>query len=170
MNQLFVFYSPDNLIYPEMKAVFEAKNNTCRLTFQWPSTLTFIGQSHDLKKIDPNELTREVGLWEYSCFEFFIKNKNNQEYIELNFSPNQAKWNAFHFTHYRSPIRETKKIIVTEVNLGPTFYSIQFAKPDFEYSIHPKVILFQELRNSALLLSDFHHPKSGPDFHLFSIS
>lgn len=170
MNKNFVFYTPDNLIYPEMKAIYDCQKDKSTLTFHWPSTLTFIGQPHELKKIDQNELTRELGLWEHSCFELFIKNKNNEEYVELNFSPNQAKWNAFHFTNYRSPIKETKKITVTELSVGPTFVSIHFLKPSFEYSIHPKVILFRDLRNSPIYLSDFQHPKTGPDFHLFSTS
>lgn len=43
---------------------------------------------------------REVGLWEHTCFEFFIGAKGAPEYHEFNLSP-AGHWNAFAFTDIR---------------------------------------------------------------------
>lgn len=51
----------------------------------------------------PNK-SRLLKLWEKSCFEFFIKNKNGQ-YIEFNFSPN-FEWNCFYFDKKGDPLKE----------------------------------------------------------------
>ncbi len=40
---------------------------------------------------------RKDGLWQKSCFEFFIKKWNSSEYIEVNLSPN-GEWQSYSFT------------------------------------------------------------------------
>ncbi len=47
---------------------------------------------------------RIIGLWEKTCFEFFIKNSRNH-YLEFNFSPNFS-WNIFYFKEVRGKLTE----------------------------------------------------------------
>ncbi len=39
---------------------------------------------------------RKVGLWESTCFEFFLLDKSSNSYYEFNFSPS-GMWNCFFF-------------------------------------------------------------------------
>ncbi len=50
-------------------------------------------------------LQRKIGLWEKTCFEFFIGNSESQDYWEYNFD-HQNFWNCFYLPSYRSPIQE----------------------------------------------------------------
>lgn len=40
------------------------------------------------------------GLWEHTCFEFFLAKENNNQYFEFNFSPSTA-WAVLSFSNYR---------------------------------------------------------------------
>lgn len=52
---------------------------------------------------------RKIGLWERSCFEFFIKNKEKSEYYEFNFSP-FGDWNCFYFASQNDELSEYNRI------------------------------------------------------------
>ena len=45
---------------------------------------------------------RADDLWQHTCMELFIRQKDHQAYAEINLSP-LACWNAYAFDHYRSP-------------------------------------------------------------------
>lgn len=46
--------------------------------------------------------TRQDGLWQRTCFEFFIKPGTGSAYYEFNFSP-AGLWQQYRFTNYRQP-------------------------------------------------------------------
>ncbi len=48
---------------------------------------------------------RKNGLWEETCFEFFLAVKNSHRYWEFNLSP-AGHWNVYRFAAYRQDIRE----------------------------------------------------------------
>ncbi len=48
---------------------------------------------------------RRKGLWEETCFEFFIRQGNLKNYWEFNLSP-AGHWNVFAFSGYREGMRE----------------------------------------------------------------
>lgn len=48
---------------------------------------------------------RKIGLWERTCFEFFIKMKGKSEYFEFNFAPS-GDWNCFHFSNRDQELNE----------------------------------------------------------------
>ena len=62
----------------------------------------------------PNKI-RLVKLWEKTCFELFIKNKNNQ-YIEFNFSPN-FEWNSFYFNKQGDALKELDRMQMPETDI-----------------------------------------------------
>ena len=45
--------------------------------------------------------SRVIGLWEDTCFEFFLANGSERSYVEFNFSPS-GDWQVFRFSDYRS--------------------------------------------------------------------
>ena len=47
-----------------------------------------------------NVPVRKHGLWEETCFEFFLAVKNLPHYWEFNLSP-AGHWNGYRFTAYR---------------------------------------------------------------------
>jgi hypothetical protein len=48
---------------------------------------------------------RRHGLWEETCFEFFLGTKNSPQYWEFNLSP-AGPWNVYHFADYRQGMAE----------------------------------------------------------------
>ncbi len=48
---------------------------------------------------------RRAGLWEHTCFEFFVGEKGSSGYWEFNLSP-AGHWNVYQFTDYRQGMRE----------------------------------------------------------------
>lgn len=48
--------------------------------------------------------TRQDGLWEETCFEFFIGVTNSPAYWEFNLSPN-GNWNVYYFNDYREGMK-----------------------------------------------------------------
>lgn len=44
---------------------------------------------------------RKEGLWNETCFEFFIKQPSTGEYLEFHFAPQSGAWNVIHFNSYR---------------------------------------------------------------------
>jgi hypothetical protein len=63
----------------------------------------------DLEKVltsSPQEIpARVIGLWESTCFEMFIKNKNSEEYFEFNCS-SANNWNVFYFQKQKAALKE----------------------------------------------------------------
>ncbi len=52
---------------------------------------------------------RKRGLWEETCFEFFLAPKEADHYWEFNLSP-AGHWNVYSFTSYRKGMREEPAI------------------------------------------------------------
>lgn len=63
----------------------------------------------DLSKISiPTTIVkplRKNELWQETCFEFFLANKNSPCYWEFNLSPS-GDWNIYKFTNYRQGMQE----------------------------------------------------------------
>lgn len=49
--------------------------------------------------------SRQRGLWEETCFEFFLARKDSPRYWEFNLSP-AGHWNAYRFAAYRQGMEE----------------------------------------------------------------
>ncbi len=53
---------------------------------------------------------RKYGLWEQTCFEFFLAPKNSRRYWEFNISPSGA-WNVYRFKNYREGMIEESAVL-----------------------------------------------------------
>ena len=119
---------------------------------------------------------RKMQLWENTCFEFFIKNKQDH-YIEFNFSP-RFEWNAFYFEKIRGPLTEMDLIsppTLDILNSSSRFYLI--AKIDlnnFPNSFKDSFLEQKFSFNTVIKLKSddyeywaLKHCDSKPNFHLF---
>ena len=112
---------------------------------------------------------RVIGLWENTCFEFFILSPAG-DYYEFNFATN-LNWNIFHFKNYRSKLKEAKDcpvplIDVRENKLHFT-YNLNSLPKDFYKMGKMKVGITAVLKdkNSKLTYWSLAHPKDKADFH-----
>lgn len=53
--------------------------------------------------------SRVIGLWNQTCFEFFLKCQSTGQYIEFNISPSHD-WNIFHFSKLGDELNELSEI------------------------------------------------------------
>jgi hypothetical protein len=58
---------------------------------------------------DSVAFARRMGLWEMTCFEFFLGVPGREDYWEVNLSP-AGYWNVFRLDGYRSGLREEQGI------------------------------------------------------------
>jgi hypothetical protein len=119
---------------------------------------------------------RIIGLWEKTCFEFFIKNKNSNEYIEFNFGSGN-EWNMFIFEKIRGELKEyptsyTPKISISNTNkeinilikLPTKIFPIHFfIKEEMNYS--PTTII--KTSETDILHFASIHPQNKLDFHRY---
>ncbi len=86
----------------KMTGTFFRRGNTFGLDYHLFGDLTDI-------EIPPsaNRPSRRIGLWENTCFEFFIGPRDSNRYWEFNLSPS-GDWNVFCFENYRQGLFEEK--------------------------------------------------------------
>ena len=166
----FRFFNQYNKEFKDVSAQCSISNQKLEISFTLDPNLDFDGVPNKKGHLNNSTITREIKLWEDTCFELFLKNEVGPDYFEVNFSPIKAKWNAFYFSSYRTELKETEKIKFIQSSYWPGKINLQLEIPEGNFQIHPKIVLFQSLSGEVLYLSDFFHPKEGPDFHLFSIS
>ena len=74
-------------------------------------------QSSNIDSHGNHEGERKIGLWERSCFEFFLKNKDKNEYFEFNFAPS-GDWNCFYFPNRTQDLSEFTRIKRIPISVG----------------------------------------------------
>ena len=78
------------------------QDNTFGLTYH------LLGRITDIEVPPPTDRpSRRIGLWENTCFEFFIGPRDSTRYWEFNLSPS-GDWNVFRFEIYRQGLFEEK--------------------------------------------------------------
>jgi hypothetical protein len=65
---------------------------------------------------------RRLGLWEMTCFEFFLAVPGRSDYWEVNLSP-AGHWNVFRLDGYRSGLREEEAIGLLPVMVDGSGFS-----------------------------------------------
>lgn len=138
----------------------------------------------DISQINFDHLTdkplsnRVIGLWQSTCFEFFLRTKNTQkenEYIEFNFSPNNY-WNSFHFTSLRGDLKEYEEIKAIEIKKqilkNKYILVVEFKRQDLPHNFSRiddlEFSMTGILRNKETNQESFwaiKHQGSKPDFH-----
>jgi len=114
---------------------------------------------------------RRCGLWEDTCFEFFLAVRNSPEYWEFNLSP-AGHWNVYNFSGYRQGMQETEAftalpfavrrrrdslVLELELNLSRIIPADQALEGALA-----AVIKLQDGQRFYWALS---HPGPHPDFH-----
>jgi len=127
----------------------------------------------DLGNYSPRH-QRVIGLWEKTCFEFFLRQQNSESYLEFNFSP-QFSWNAFSFQSYRGPLHEWEAIKQCEIDilreLGRLQLMIRIRKNEINAFFKPNEgLLFSATavlknRDGSFHYMAIKHADQKPNFH-----
>jgi hypothetical protein len=113
---------------------FFRRNQTFGLTYH------LLGRIRDIEVSPPaDQPSRRIGLWEHTCFEFFIGPRDSTRYWEFNLSPS-GDWNVFRFEIYRQGLFEEEAFsslplesrvqpdslqVVLEMDLGTIIPAVQ---------------------------------------------
>lgn len=129
--------------------------------------------SIDLGEGHPNH-ARVMKLWEKSCFELFIKTKEDS-YIEFNFSP-EFEWNCFYFTKKGDPVLEYARFdsVKTDIllSLDVVHLIVELDKkkfPDgfFQGPLHAGISSVIKEKNGNMSYWALSHEDIKPNFHHF---
>ncbi len=108
---------------------------------------------------------RTDGLWQATCLEAFVGSDDNQDYLELNFSPS-TRWASYHFDDYRAGMREAEIAPVIDIEVGERRYGLhaRLELPDAATWHVGLSAVIEELdgRKSYWALA---HAPGKPDFH-----
>ncbi len=83
---------------------------------------------------------RIIGLWESTCFEFFIRKNDPKEYMEFNFSPS-LDWNCFEFRNNIDQLTQWSFKGNFKINFDKSSNQIEMKV------IIPKSVLFEEFKD-----------------------
>ena len=114
---------------------------------------------------------RKNGLWEETCFEFFLGVKNSSQYWEFNLSP-AGHWNVYRFAAYRQGMEEETAFAVLPFRVKRQVDALLLA---LEFDLSKIIPQDQALvaavsavikhRNGRLTYWALTHPGPRPDFH-----
>ena len=118
-----------------------------------------------------NQVFRKDGLWESTCFEFFLAIFNSPQYWEFNLAPT-GDWNSYRFTNYR-------RGMITEKVFNNLSFKVQRNKTTYEMAVKidlKKIIAGDTLIEIAIttVIEDINHnlsywaithPGTKADFH-----
>ena len=115
--------------------------------------------------------SRKYGLWEETCFEFFLCAEGSDNYWEFNLSPS-GHWNVYRFTSYRLGMQEERAFPALPFNVmvhaGTLCISLEL---DLEkifpagQAIKVGASAVIDTMNGGLTYWALAHPGLQPDFH-----
>ena len=121
------------------------------------------------KSSDPP--TRRNGLWEETCFEFFLGVKHSHRYWEFNLSP-AGDWNVYRFEAYRQGMQEETAFALLPFSVQGQPDSLRLAlELDLEKIVQPDQALEVAVsavikpRDGEVTYWALTHPRPQPDFH-----
>ncbi len=157
--QLDPYYPCDPVT--DLTGVFSVNDSNIKLE------LTLRGDTHQVHwPIYPRQ--RTTGLWEDTCFEFFLGQVGQSHYVEVNLSPGGA-WNSFAFRDVRTDMVETKLIQLSSSQCQRTDTEAHFSAtlthelPVGEYELGISAVVKSEA--GKLSYYALQHSGSRPDFH-----
>lgn len=112
---------------------------------------------------------RADGLWQTTCFEFFLQQPGQAGYIELNLSPSE-RWAAYDFAGYRSGMTEralpheptcTARIGQSMAIFDAAVPIVGLPPPPWRYGLSAVI----EETGGILSYWAIVHPEGKPDFH-----
>lgn len=106
-------------------------------------------------------------LWQKTCFEAFIKQKNSPKYFEINISNTRA-WNVYEFQSYRAPQPPSPFNGVEKINFNQTNNQISadifFSGVDFT-QVNASLCAVLVLKDGRTTFWSTKHVDSQPNFH-----
>jgi hypothetical protein len=125
------------------------------------------GKIESLLCPSPEDPTRQDNLWQSTCFEGFLNQKNGG-YLEINCSPS-GHWNAYEFDSYRQNMRPAHHITVRLTRLEKDDKEARF----FIQVISEKELALTHAGLTVVLETKSHekshwalrHPAEQADFH-----
>jgi hypothetical protein len=115
--------------------------------------------------------SRRIGLWEHTCFEFFLGPKDSNRYWEFNLSPS-GDWNVFRFENYRQGLFEENafsslpfKVLVQPDSLCLVLeFDLDIIVPAAQ-NLKMAVSTVIETKQGGITLWALTHPAPEADFH-----
>jgi hypothetical protein len=114
---------------------------------------------------------RKPGLWQDSCFEFFLAPRNSPRYWEFNLSP-AGHWNAYRFAGYRQGMQEESALVSLPFGFQCQSNSLRLTlELDLESLVPPDQALEVAIsavlhrRDGAISYWALTHCGPLPDFH-----
>lgn len=118
------------------------------------------------------------GLWQHTCFEFFVRPSPMKNYLEFNFSPS-GDWAVFAFSGYRTALKEfdptgmvvgvrrelTKNGLHVEATIDRAAMHHHFQQ-DKTWEFRCGLTAVLESHDKKLTYWALAHGKVKPDFHL----
>ena len=108
-------------------------------------------------------------LWRHTCFEAFVKPRDSDRYLELNFSPSHA-WAAYSFDGYRHGMQPTAEIIEApaiacraERRSLTLSASLHLGSPRSDDAVGLSAVI--EDQDGNVTYWALAHPRTQPDFH-----
>jgi hypothetical protein len=115
--------------------------------------------------------TRKNGLWEETCFEFFLAVKNTDRYWEFNLSPT-GHWNVYLFTSYRQGMQEESAFVSIPFRVQSEPDSLRLSLElgldriiSVEQALEVAVSTVIKTINGKMTYWALTHPGPRPDFH-----
>lgn len=99
MNDHFSLQPVSSLLDFKITGNFARHSNTLAIHY------VLFGPLAELMIPEPVLPARKQGLWEATCFEFFLAVKHSPQYWEFNLSPT-GDWNVYRFAAYRQGMQE----------------------------------------------------------------
>lgn len=130
-----------------------------------------VGPIASLKIPPPNpSASRKDGLWEQTCFEFFVSERGIKKYWEFNFSPS-LDWQAYSFEEYRAGRKDAEGITVDlERYESQTHFELKVKVGGLDIFEKPKKLegamtsVLEDSANQKTYWATEHRAKT-PDFH-----
>ena len=112
---------------------------------------------------------RDDGLWQTTCFELFVRERERPGYAEFNLSPSE-RWNAYRFADYRAEQQEfpLPHEPACTMRQGSSFAIFDAAIPALPlFAGKPAAGLSAVIEEEGGVLSYWAlaHPGDKPDFH-----
>ena len=129
-------------------------------------TYRMAGGLRHLRLPQGDRLRREHDLWRGTCFEAFLRSREDERYFEINLSPSLG-WQVYGFERYRSGRFEppVPHIRVT-TRSTPWTYRLEAelgGLPEGPWSLNLTAVV--EQADGALSYWALAHPPGAPDFH-----
>jgi hypothetical protein len=187
-NKLIPFHANSNSKNSiTAKMIYDFKNNILGVVYEVQIQNLLFGCDSTYQINKSQKYLRKDDLWKTTCFEFFLKNKLSNQYLEMNLSCNN-EWNLYLFKNYRerddrADLESLQPLSITRNDLSsedPNLSFNQGFKLEIQFPLQPLVKLIgaehhwqfnltavTEYTNNTKEYWAIQHAQGQPDFHDF---